>query len=413
MSKRRVVITGMGTINALGHNVKETWDNLKTGKSGIEKISYFDTTDYSSKIAGEVKNYDPMNYFDKKEAKKIDQYAQFAVIAASEAVENSGFLNNFVPERAGVISGVGIGGIITLQEEIAKMVEAGPRRVSPHFIPKMIADIAAAQISIKYNLKAINFNVVSACASANHAIGTAFRSVQYGDADIIVTGGAESSVTGISVAGFCAMKALSTRNDEPAKASRPFDSERDGFVMAEGAGFLVIEELEHALKRGAHIYCELVGYGMTADAYHITAPAENGEGGARAMKMALDDAKLKPEDIDYFNAHGTSTQLNDKNETASVKTVFGDHAYKLKISSTKSMVGHTLGAAGGIEAIASIMSIETGIIHPTINLEFPDPDCDLDYVPNTSIQHTVNAAMSNSLGFGGHNGVLIFKKFIK
>jgi len=275
----------------------------------------------------------------------------------------------------------------------------------------MIADIAAAQISIKHNLRGINFNVVSACASANHAIGTAFRSIQYGDADIIVTGGAESSVEEISVAGFCSMKALSTRNDDPLTASRPFDLGRDGFVMAEGAGFIVLEELEHALKRGAKIYCELAGYGMSADAYHITAPSENGEGGARAISMALRDADVQPEEVDYFNAHGTSTPLNDKNETASIRTVFGEYAYKLKVSSTKSMVGHMLGAAGGIEAIACAKTIETGIIHPTINQFEKDPDCDLDYTPHKSVKKDINTVMSNSLGFGGHNGVLLFKKY--
>ena len=413
MGKRRVVITGMGTINAVGHNVEETWKNLIAGKSGIGKISRFELTEeYASRIAAEIKNYDPKEHFDRKRIKKLDPYTQYALIAARQALENAGLINaEFDHDRAGVIMGSGIGGMLTFEEESAKFILKGPKRVSPFFVPKMISNIGVAEIAIDFNLRGINFNTVSACASANHALGTAFRTIQYGDADIIVSGGAEGAVTPLTVAGFSAMKALSTRNDEPEKACRPFDKERDGFIMAEGAGVLVLEELEHAQKRGAKIYAEIIGYGASCDAFHITAPAENGEGGARAAIQAIKDAGIKPEDIDYVNAHGTSTPLNDKNETAMYKTVFGDYAYKVKINSTKSMIGHTLGAAAGIEAIVCCKTIESGIIHPTINQEVPDPECDLDYVPNKAINHEVKIALSNSLGFGGHNSVLIFKKF--
>ena len=414
MNKRRVVITGMGTLNAIGHSVNETWENLLAGKSGIELIKNFEVTDeFSSQIAGEVKNLDMTQYFDYKRLKKIDKYSQFALIAAKQAMEDSGLINaEFDHDRAGVIIATGIGGMETFEMEASKMTLKGPKRISPFFIPKMIANIASAEVAIEYNFRGLNFNISSACASANHAMGTAYRTIQYGDANIMLTGGSEASVTALSVAGFCAMRALSTRNDEPQKACRPFDKERDGFIMAEGAGVLVFEEMEHALKRGAKIYAEITGYGATCDAFHITAPAENGEGGARAMKMAIEDAGINPDQIDYINAHGTSTPLNDPNETAAIKTIFGDHAYKLKISSTKSMVGHTLGAAAAIEALACCKSIETGKIHPTINQEHPDPQCDLDYVPNKAIEYKVNYALSNSLGFGGHNGVLIFKKFV-
>ncbi len=413
MNKRRVVITGMGTLNSVGHNIEETWKNLLAGKSGIDHIKNFEITDeYTSRIAGEVKNYDPREHFDRKRIKKIDKYTQFALIAAKEAFEDSGLHNViFDHNRVGVIVSSGIGGMLTFETEAHKMDRKGPKRVSPFFIPKMISNIASAHIAIKYDLRALNFNISSACASANHSIGTAFRSIQYGDADIMITGGAEASVTPLAVAGFCSMKALSTRNDEPQRASRPFDKERDGFIMAEGSGILVLEEMEHALKRNAKIYAEIVGYGASCDAYHITAPSENGEGGALAMQMAIDDAGIKPEEINYINAHGTSTPLNDPTETSATKIVFGEYAKKVKISSTKSMIGHTLGAAGGIEAIACCKSITTGKLHPTINYENPDPACDLDYIPNKAIEMEVNYALSNSLGFGGHNGVLIFKKF--
>ncbi len=410
--KRRVVITGMGTINSLGNTVDEFWNKLIKGESGITKITKFELDDqYSSQIAGEVKNFEPQKYFDRKRLKKLDLYSIFALYTAKQAIDQSGFLSNYNPDRVGVLVATGIGGMFTFEKETEKFVLKGPKKVSPFFIPKMISNAASAEIAIEFNLRSVNFNIASACASANHAIGTAFRTIQYGDADIMVTGGVEASVTPLTVAGFSSMKALSTRNDEPAKACRPFDKERDGFILAEGAGILVLEELEHAKKRGANIIAEVVGYGATCDAYHITAPAPNGEGGARAIQIALQDAGLTPDDVHYINAHGTSTPLNDKNETASFKTVFGEKAYDLKINSTKSMVGHSLGAAAGIEAIVCCKTIETGIIHPTINQENPDPECDLDYVPNTAIEMNVDVALSNSLGFGGHNGVIIFKKY--
>ena len=412
MNKRRIVITGMGAISPVGHNVNETWNNLLLGKSGIARITRFDPSVYAAQIAGEIKNYEPLNHFDRKNLGKLDPYTQFAIIAAREAVADSKLMDSqFDPERVGVITGAGIGGMLSFEEEARKLVEQGPRRISPFFIPKMISNIAAAYIAIEYNFKGINFNCVSACASANHAIGTAYRSLQYGDVDIMITGGAEAAVTPLSIAGFCSLKALSTRNDEPEKACRPFDLQRDGFIMAEGSGMIVLEELEHAKKRGAHIYAEIVGYGATDDAFHITAPAENGEGGARAMKIAIKDAGITPDQIDYVNAHGTSTPLNDKNETIAIKTIFGDHTNKLVVNSSKSMLGHTLGAAAALEAIIMAKSIENQIVHPTINLENPDPDCDLDYVKEGARKHTVNYALSNSLGFGGHNGVIVLKKY--
>ena len=413
MSKRRVVVTGLGTINALAHSVDEFWENLLEGKSGIDHVKHFDLNEnYPSRIAGEVRNFEPELYYNKKRLKKLDRYTKLALWAAREALEDAKIdETQYDPDRSGCILCTGIGGMYTYETECAKHYQVGPRRVSPFFIPKMISNAGAAEVAIEYNLKGINFNISSACASANHGIGTAYRSIQYGDADIILCGGAEASVTPLTFAGFGNMKALSTRNEDPQAACRPFDSERDGFILAEGAGVIILEELEHALARGAHIYAELIGYGATCDAYHITAPVEGGEGGARAMKMALKDAGLEPEDIDYINAHGTSTPLNDINETKSIKTVFGDYAYKLKVNSTKSMVGHTLGAAAGIEAVVCCKSIQTGKIHSTINLTNPDPECDLDYVTQTSLDYPVEIVMSNSLGFGGHNGVLIFKKY--
>ncbi|MFO7896988.1 MAG: beta-ketoacyl-ACP synthase II [Candidatus Cloacimonadales bacterium] len=413
MSKRRVVITGLGAIDAIGKNVEETWQSLLAGNCGIDKITKIDNIEqFSSQIAAEVKDYDPNDYFDRKKIKKMDLYTQFALIAAQEAMEDSGLLTaEFDHDRAGVLIATGIGGMLTFEQEAQKLAAKGPRRISPMFIPKMISNIGSAEVAIKYNLRGINFNIASACASANHALGTALRTIQYGDADLILAGGAEASVTPLAVAGFASMKALSTRNDDPKTSSRPFDKERDGFVIGEGGAVLVLEELEHAKKRGAKILAEVVGYGATCDAYHITAPAPDGEGGARAIAIALKDAGLQPEDIDYINAHGTSTPLNDKNETTAFKTVFQEHAQKLKISSTKSMTGHTLGAAAALEAIACVKSILTGKIHGTMNLINPDPECDLDYIPNKAIDYEVNIALSNSLGFGGHNGVIIFKKY--
>lgn len=415
MCKRRVVITGLGTLNAVGNSVEETWTNLLAGKSGIDLIKNFELTDeFTSHIAGELKNIDFSEHFDRKRLKKLDNYSQYALISAKQAMEDSGLIDaEFDHDRAGVIVATGIGGMLTFETEAKKLALSGPKRISPFFIPKMIANIASAEIAIEFNLRALNFNISSACASANHGLGTAFRSIQYGDADIMLAGGAEASVTPLAVAGFCSMKALSTRNDEPQKACRPFDRDRDGFVMAEGSGVLVLEEIEHALNRGAKIYAEVVGYGASCDAFHVTAPAENGEGGARAMQNALNDAGIEPSQIDFISAHGTSTPLNDPNESIAIKTVFGDHAYKLKINSTKSMIGHSLGAAAAIEAIVCCKTIETGKIHPTVNLENPDPECDLDYVPGKAIEYDVEYALSNSLGFGGHNGVMIFKKFEK
>jgi len=410
--KRRVVITGVGTINALGKNVEETWEGLLAGKSGVDYITHFDASEYPSKIAAEVKNYDPTAYFPKKDAKKLDQYTQFAIIAATEAVEDSGFQNdeNYDPYRSGCITGAGIGGMMTFEEEAIKLYEKGQRRISPHFIPKMISNIAAAHVAIKYNLKGINFNCTSACASANHAIGTSFRAIQYGDADLMVSGGAEASVSPLAVAGFANMKALTTSNDDPAKACRPFDKNRDGFIIGEGAGMIVLEEYEHAKRRGAKIYAEIIGYSASDDAYHVTAPASDGNAGIYAMNQALKEAGINPEQVDYINAHGTSTPPNDRTETLIIKNVFGDHAQNLKINSTKSMIGHSLGAAAAIEAIVCCKSIQTGKIHPTVNQENPDPDCDLNYVPNQAIEKEVNYALSNSLGFGGHNSVIILKK---
>ena len=412
MNKRRVVITGMGTLNPVGNNIEESWTNFLAGKSGISTITRFDVSVFNTKIAGTVKNFDPLNFFDKKEIDRNDLYTQYAMAAAQEAVVQSEIQKiNFDPDRVGVITGVGIGGMATLEEQCKALNEKGPRRVSPFFIPKMIGNIAGATIAIRYNFKGINFNCMSACASANHAIGTAFRTIQYGDADAIIAGGVEASVTPLALAGFGSMRALSTQNETPEKACRPFDLGRDGFVMAEGAAFLVLEELDHAKNRNAVIYGEVVGYGATDDAFHITAPAENGEGGARAMAMAIKDAGITPSEVQYVNAHGTSTPLNDKNESISIKTVFGDYAKKIVINSTKSMIGHSLGAAAGIEAFVCVKSIAEGKVHPTINFETPDPDCDLNYSHNKVTECDIEYALSNSLGFGGHNGVIVFKKY--
>ncbi|HHJ53296.1 MAG TPA: beta-ketoacyl-[acyl-carrier-protein] synthase II, partial [Caldithrix abyssi] len=377
-----------------------------------DRITLFDASEYATKIAAEVKNFDPLEHFDRKEARKLDRYTQFAMVASAEAINDSGLdLENEDRDRIGVIVGSGIGGMMVFEDEHTKLVKSGPRRVSPFFIPMMIGDIAAGQISMKYNLKGPNYGTVSACATAGHAIGSALRAIQYGDADVMICGGAEATICPMGVAGFNAMKAISTRNDEPQKASRPFDAQRDGFVMGEGSGILVLEELEHALARGAKIYAEMAGISFTADAHHITQPAPGGEGAIRAMRGALKDAGVKPEQVSYINAHGTSTDANDRNETAAIKTVFGDYAYQVPVSSTKSMTGHLLGASGGIEAVASVMAIKDGKIPPTINYEHPDPDCDLNYVPNQAIEREVNVVISNSFGFGGHNVCLCFRKY--
>jgi 3-oxoacyl-[acyl-carrier-protein] synthase II len=413
---RRVVITGLGAITPLGQTVKETWENLVKGKSGVGYIDRFDTSNLPVKIAAQIRNFDPLKRLSQKEAgvpiKKLDLFSIYALWAAEEAIEDSALLKGpFDPDRVGVIIASGIGGIETLEREIIVGYTKGYDRISPYLIPMMIPDMASGLIAIKYRFKGPNYCTVSACASSAHAIGDAFRLIRYGDADVMVVGGSEAPIIPTAVAGFSSMKALSTRNDEPEKASRPFDRDRDGFVMGEGAAVLVLEEYEHAMRRGAKIYAELVGYGATADAYHITAPCVDGEGAVKCMLRALEDAKLSPDEVDYINAHGTSTKLNDAVETLAIKKVFGERAYKIPVSSTKSMIGHLLGAAGAIEAVATIMTIHTGIIHPTINYENPDPECDLDYVPNEARKKEVNVAISNSFGFGGHNVCLVFKKF--
>lgn len=409
---RRVVVTGIGCVTPIGIGKNKFWESLKTGVSGIDYITKFDTEGYATKIAAEVKDFNVEDYIDKREAKRMDRFSHFAVAASKMAVED-GKLNveEINSERFGVILGSGIGGMETLEDQSRKLFNKGPKRISPFFIPMMISNMGSGQVSIALGAKGPNTTVVTACASATNAIGEAFRIIQNGDADIMVTGGSEASVTPLSIAGFCSMKAMSTNNDDPKKASRPFDANRDGFVMGEGAGILLIEELDHAIKRGAPIYGEIVGYGANADAHHITTPAPNGEGAARTMSIALKDANINYDDIDYINAHGTSTLYNDKFETAAIKTVFKDHAYKLSVSSTKSMTGHLLGAAGGIEGIACIMSIKESIVPPTINYEEPDSECDLDYTPNVAKKREVNYALSNSLGFGGHNATVIFKKY--
>ena len=412
MGKRRVVITGMGLMSPVGNNVQDTWQALVNGKNGAAPITLFDTTEYDTKFACEVKDYNPLDYFDRKELRRLDRFSQFAILAAEEALKDSGLeLDKTDRDRIGVIVGSGIGGMLSFEDEHSKLVTKGPKRVSPFFIPLLIIDIAAGHISIKHNLKGPNFATVSACATAGHSIGTAMRTIQYGDADVMICGGAEAAITPSGIAGFNAMKAISTRNDEPQKASRPFDAKRDGFVMGEGGGILILEELEHARARGAKIYAEMAGVGFTADAFHITQPAPGGEGAVRAMKAALKDAGFQPTDIQYINAHGTSTYFNDKNETEAIKQVFGDYAYELAVSSTKSMTGHLLGASGALELIVSILSIKHGKVHPTANYEFPDPACDLNYVPNKAIEKEVRAAISNSFGFGGHNVTLCVKKY--
>ncbi|MFZ5986907.1 MAG: beta-ketoacyl-ACP synthase II [Bacillota bacterium] len=409
--KKRVVITGLGVISALGNDINTFWNSIKEGKCGITKVTRFDVTDMTTKVAAEMKDFDPTQYIDKKEAKRMDRYSQYALAASKMAVEMSGIdLEKIDDYRFGVVVGSGIGGIETFEDQHEIFKEKGPGRVSPFFIPMMISNMAAGLIAIQFGAKGFNECVTTACATSTNAIGDAFKVIQRGDADIMITGGAEASITPMAFAGFCSMKAMSTTED-PALACRPFDAERNGFVMGEGAGILVIEELEHALKRGANIIAEIVGYGCTNDAYHITAPAPEGAGGARCMKMAVDDAGIRPDEVNYINAHGTSTEYNDKYETAAIKTVFGEHARKLPVSSTKSMTGHLLGAAGAVEAIITALSIKDGFMPPTINYKTPDPECDLDYVPNTGRKADINYALSNSLGFGGHNATIALKKY--
>lgn len=409
---RRVVVTGLGMISSLGHTVPETWENIKRGKSGVAKITRFDSSGYSCQIAAEIKDYDPLKYFDRKEVKKVDPYIQLALIASDEAIRDSGLnLDGIDRERSGVYIASGIGGISTIEENKERLMEKGPGRVSPFFLPASLANLASGNISIRYGFKGPNLACVTACAASTHSIGDSFKIIQRGDADIMAAGGSEYPITRLGIAGFSVMRAMSTRNDAPEKASRPFDKERDGFVAAEGAAILVLEDLGHAIKRGAHIYAEIVGYGITSDAYHATAPDPEADGAARTMKMALADARVEPQQIDYINAHGTSTPLNDRIETQAIKRVFSDHAYKLAVSSTKSMTGHILGATGASEAIFSIKAITDSFIPPTINYEYPDEECDLDYTPNTGVQASIRYALSNSFGFGGTNGSLVFKKF--
>jgi 3-oxoacyl-[acyl-carrier-protein] synthase II len=411
--KRRVVITGMGAVTPLGLTVEEFWKNLLAGKSGAAPITYFDASDYDTKFACEVKGFDPMKHMDRKLAQRTDLFTQFALVAAEMAINDSGLkLDAEDCERIGVVVGSGIGGMATYHKAMETLFETkGPHRISPFFIPMMISDIAPGRISMRYGLKGPNYATTSACATSSHAVGDAFILIQRGDADVMVTGGAEGSICPMGIGGFNAMKALSTRNDAPEKASRPFDLNRDGFVMGEGSGILVLEELERAIRRGARIYAEVGGIGFTADAHHITEPAPGGEGAVRSMRQALKDSGLTPDDVDYINTHGTSTPVGDKNETAAIKTVFGERARSMAVNSTKSMIGHLLGAAGAVEAIATIMSICERKVHPTINYETPDPECDLNYIPNTAREWPVNVAISNTFGFGGHNASLLFKRY--
>ncbi|MBS4210643.1 beta-ketoacyl-ACP synthase II [Bacillus sp. FJAT-50079] len=409
--KKRVVVTGIGAVSPLGNDAATTWKNIIAGQSGIGPLTRLDAEQYPAKVAAEVKDFDIEKYVERKEARKMDRFTHYALAAAMMAVEDSKLtIDESNATDVGVWIGSGIGGLETLENQFETFQKRGYRRVSPFFVPMMIPDMAAGQVSIYLGAKGVNSCTVTACATGTNSIGDAFKVIQRGDAQAMIAGGAEAPITRMSVAGFCANTALST-NPDPKTASRPFDLNRDGFVIGEGAGIIVLEELEHALNRGAHIYAEIVGYGATGDAYHITAPAPGGEGGARAMKMAINDGGLAPEDIDYINAHGTSTPYNDKYETMAVKEVFGDHAYKLAISSTKSMTGHLLGAAGGVEAIFTCLALKEGILPPTMNIETPDPECDLDYVPNEARKADVKTALSNSLGFGGHNATLAFKKY--
>ena len=409
---RRVVVTGMGLVFPTGIGVGTAWKNLCEGKSGIGLLTRFDTNGFETKIAGEVKNFNPELYIDKKEIKKMDLFIQYSIAATKEALDDAQLaIGPDNSEQIGVIVGTGLGGLPSIEKYHKVLLDRGPSRITPFFIPMLIANLASGQIAIQFGPKGPNTCVVTACATGAHCIGDAFRAIVYGDAEAMITGGTEANITPLTIGGFNAMKALSTRNDEPEKACRPFEKNRDGFVVAEGAGILILEELQFALKRKAKIYAELVGYGYTGDAYHITAPSPEGDGAVRCMRMAIKDAKLKPEDVDYINAHGTSTPLNDLTETLAIKTVFGDHAKGIPISATKSMTGHLLGAAGSSEAIFTILAIRDGILPPTINYEEPDPQCDLDYVPNVARRKPIKVAMSNAFGFGGTNAALVFKKF--
>ncbi len=405
----RVVVTGMGAITPVGNSLEEFWNNLKDGVSGIDRVSRFDPSQFTTQIVGEIKGFDVSKYIERKEARRMDIVQQYAMASAQQAFDQSGLKSDSVePERAGVVVGSGIGGIETFGKQHAILLNQGPNRVSPFFAPMMIIDMCAGLISMRFNFKGPNYATVSACASGANAIVDAFKIIQHGEADVMITGGSEASITPVCLAGFCSARAISTRNHEPQKASRPFDKERDGFVMSEGAGIMILESLDHAQSRGAKILAEIVGVGSTADAYHITAPAPGGEGAIRAMRLALKDADVEPDSVDY----GTSTELNDITETQAIKVVFGEKAKKIPVNSTKSMIGHLLGAGGAVELVATIKSIEEGILHPTINYEFPDPECDLDYVPNKMRKVDVNFALSNSFGFGGHNVSIAVRKFV-
>jgi len=409
--KRRVVITGLGIVSPIGNDVSKFWESLCAGRSGIGPITHFDASHHTSRIAGEIKDFDPSPYLSAKDLRRVDQFVQYAIVATGMAISNSGLdLSTIDMNRFGSIVGSGIGGIYTIESQHKVMLDKGPSRLSPFFIPMLIVNMASGMIGIKFGLKGPNSCSVTACATSNHCIGDAHRVIESGYADFMVAGGSEAAIWPLGVGGFCAAKALSTRNDEPEKASRPFDKDRDGFVMGEGSGIILLEEYEQAKARGADIYAEVIGYGMSCDAHHMTAPHPEGDGAIRCMKASLDDAGINPGEVDYINAHGTSTQLNDAVETKAIKDVFGEHARKLAISSTKSMTGHLLGAAGGIELAACALAIKNGIIPPTINYETPDPACDLDYVPNEARKQEVNVALSNSLGFGGHNATILIKK---
>ncbi len=409
MAVRRVVVTGIGAVSPVGNSAAKMWQSLREGRSGIGPITRFDASGYDVRMAGEVKGLDLSGVISSKELRRMDGFVQFAIVSSDEALKDAGIdIGVEDPDRVGVVIGSGIGGLAVVEKQHQVLMERGPGRISPFFIPMLIVDMAAGQVSIRCGAKGPNSCTATACASGSHAIGDSFRIIQHGEADVMITGGAEAAVTPLGVGGFCSMKALSFRNDEPQRASRPFDRLRDGFVIGEGAGILVLEELEHAKARAAEIYAEVLGYGRTGDAYHITSMEPGGDGAARAMKRALDDARLDPSAVSYINAHGTSTPINDRCETQAIKRVFGEHARQLAVSSTKSMMGHLLGASGGVEAIACVLALRDGVIPPTINYEEPDPECDLDYVPNEAREASLKTALSNSLGFGGHNASLIF-----
>lgn len=409
---RRVVVTGLGVLSPLGSGVEKNWEAALRGDSGIDRVTRFDASDFPSKIAGEVKDFNPEDYIDRKDVKKMDRFIQFAIAVAKEAMDDANLeIDESISERTGVIMGAGLGGLESIERYHEAFLEGGVRKISPFFIPMLIVNLAPGQISMIYGAKGPNISITTACAASTHAIGESYQAIRNDEVDVVIAGGSEATITPLGLGGFCAMRALSTRNNDPTKASRPFDIERDGFVMGEGGAILILEELEFAKKRGARIYAEVCGFAATADAHHITAPAPKGEGAARCMAEALKSGAIDPGEVDYINAHGTSTKYNDLYETVAIKSVFGDHAYDLAVSSTKSMMGHLLGAAGAVEAIFTILAIDRGVLPPTINLEKQDPECDLDYVPNTPRDKEIKVALSNSFGFGGTNGVVIFRKY--